>query len=152
MNYEAKVADLGGVPEVIVEDIELDTRRSRRRRILIALAIIVALIIGGALLFYGGSEEQARQLFKLGFMIGIGGPVTYDRANRIRRVVKTMPLEFLLLETDSPDQPNTSHRGERNEPARLVEVCECVAALRGVEPDAIAEATTSNARRLFDLG
>ena len=58
MNYEAKVADLGGVPEVIVEDIELDTRRGRRRRILIAAAIIVALIIGGALLFYGGAEEQ----------------------------------------------------------------------------------------------
>jgi HlyD family secretion protein len=58
MNYEAKVADLGGVPEVIVEDVELDTQRSRRRRILIAVAIIVALIIGGALLFYGGAEEQ----------------------------------------------------------------------------------------------
>lgn len=58
MNYEAKVADLGGVPEVIVGDVELDTRRGRRRRILIAVAIIVALIIGGGLLFYGGAEEQ----------------------------------------------------------------------------------------------
>lgn len=58
MNYEAKVADLGGVPDVIVEDIELDTQRSRRRRILIAVAIIVALIIGGGLLFYGGAEEK----------------------------------------------------------------------------------------------
>lgn len=58
MNYEAKVSDLGGVPEVIVEDIELDTRRSRRRRILIAAAIIIALLIGGGLLFYGGAEEQ----------------------------------------------------------------------------------------------
>jgi RND family efflux transporter MFP subunit len=58
MNYEAKVADLGGVPEVIVEDIELDTQRTRRRRILIGVAIIVALIIGGGLLFYGGAEEQ----------------------------------------------------------------------------------------------
>jgi TatD DNase family protein len=107
--------------------------------------------ITGVVHSYGGSEEQARQLFKLGFMLGIGGPVTYERANRIRRVVKSMPLEFLLLETDSPDQPNSTHRGERNEPARLVEVCECVAALRGVDPGAIAAATTANARRLFDL-
>ncbi len=59
MNYEAKVADLSGAPEVLVDDVELDPRRNRRRRILIAVAIIVALIIGGGVLFYGGSEEQA---------------------------------------------------------------------------------------------
>ena len=100
---------------------------------------------------YGGSEEQARQLFDLGFMIGIGGPVTYERANRIRRVVRTMPLEFLLLETDAPDQPNATRRGLRNEPANLVEVCECIAALRRTEPEAIAAATTANAERLFSL-
>jgi TatD DNase family protein len=122
-----------------------------------AVEAIVAVLreypgITGVVHSYGGSEEQARQLFKLGFMLGIGGPVTYERANRIRRVVKTMPLEFLLLETDSPDQPNATRRGERNEPARLVEVCECVAALRGVEPEAIAAATTANANRLFRLG
>ena len=58
MNYEAKVADLSGMPDAFVEDVELDTRRGRRRRILIAVAIIIALIIGGGLLFYGGAEEQ----------------------------------------------------------------------------------------------
>lgn len=100
---------------------------------------------------YGGSEEQARQLFKLGFCIGIGGPVTYERANRIRRVVRTMPLEFLLLESDAPDQPNAAHRGERNEPARIVEVCECIAALRGIPPAEVAVRTTANAQRLFRL-
>ena len=100
---------------------------------------------------YGGSEEQARQLFRLGFCIGIGGPVTYERANRIRRVVRSMPLEFLLLESDAPDQPNATHRGERNEPARIVEVCECIAELRGVEPVDIAAATTANAERLFRI-
>src|SRR5260370_991337 len=54
---------------------------------------------------FSGSEEQARQLFDLGFHLGIGGPVTYDRANRIRRGVASIPLEWLLLETDAPDQP-----------------------------------------------
>jgi len=100
---------------------------------------------------FSGSPEQARQLWKLGFMVGIGGPVTYERAARLRRLVATMPIEHLLLETDSPDQPGAGHRGQRNEPAHLVEVCNTVAALRGVDPGKIASATSANARRLFKL-
>lgn len=100
---------------------------------------------------FSGSEEQARQLFALGFCIGIGGPVTYERAKRIRRVVATMPLEFLLLETDAPDQPGAGHRGERNEPALLVEVVNTVAGIRDASPEAIADATFANACRLFGI-
>ena len=100
---------------------------------------------------YPGSEEQARQLFGLGFMLGIGGPITYDRAKRMHRLVAAMPLEFLLLETDSPDQPGSMHRGQRNEPAHLPTVLETVAHLRGVEPATIAEATNANAKRLLGL-
>lgn len=98
---------------------------------------------------WSGSEEQARQLFDLGFHLGIGGPVTFERARRLRRTMAAMPIEYLLLETDAPDQPDAAHRGQRNEPARLGEVLRTVAALRGVEPDEIAAATTANARRLF---
>jgi TatD DNase family protein len=101
---------------------------------------------------FSGSEEQARQLFELGFCLGFGGPVTYERARRIRRVVASMPIEFLLLETDAPDQPNACHRGERNEPARMVEVLKTIAALRGTSEEAIAEATTANAIRVFGNG
>ncbi len=101
---------------------------------------------------FSGSVEQAQQLWKMGFCIGLGGPVTYPRARRLRELLATMPLEFLLLETDSPDQPLHGHQGARNEPSRLVEVCECVAQLRGVSAEAIAEATTENARRLFQRG
>ncbi|QWT21767.1 TatD family hydrolase [Bacillus sp. NP157] len=100
---------------------------------------------------FSGSEEQARQLFDMGFHIGIGGPVTYDRANRIRRVVAQMPLEWLLLETDSPDQPCANHRGERNEPAFMVDVLATIATLRNATPADIARATTQNARHLFNL-
>jgi TatD DNase family protein len=100
---------------------------------------------------FSGSEEQARQLFEMGFHIGIGGPVTYDRANRIHRVVKQMPLEWLLLETDSPDQPCAHHRGERNEPAYMVDVLETIAALRETDPGEIARVTTANATGLFRL-
>ena len=98
---------------------------------------------------FSGSAEQAAQLHRLGFLLGIGGPVTYERAKRLRRIVADVPLEQLLLETDSPDQPNASHRGERNEPAHLVEVLEVVATLRNATRDDIAKATTANAQRLF---
>lgn len=100
---------------------------------------------------YSGSAEQARQLWNLGFLVGLGGPITYERAHRLRALVATMPLECLLLETDAPDQPLATHRGARNEPAYLVEVAQTVAQLRGVEVDAIAQATTLNARRLFGI-
>ncbi len=98
---------------------------------------------------FSGSEEQARQLFELDFCLGIGGPVTYDRAQRLRRIVTHMPLEHLLLETDSPDQPGAMHRNQRNEPAHLAEVLETVATLRQCAPDDIAAATSGNAERLF---
>ncbi|HST26814.1 MAG TPA: TatD family hydrolase [Rudaea sp.] len=100
---------------------------------------------------FSGSLEQARQLWQCGFLIGLGGPLTYPRARRLRDIAATMPLEFLVLETDSPDQPLLGHQGARNEPALLAEVCACVAQLRGVEPRAIGMATTANAERLFAL-
>ncbi|MCR6496969.1 TatD family hydrolase [Thermomonas sp. S9] len=100
---------------------------------------------------FSGSPEQAAQLHRLGFLLGIGGPVTYERAQRLRRIVATMPLEQLLLETDSPDQPGVAHRGQRNEPAYLPEVLEVVAQLRGMAPEAVAKAIRDNAARLFNL-
>ena len=100
---------------------------------------------------FSGSPEQARQLWKLGFLVGLGGPVTYERAQRLRRLVATMPLEFLLLETDAPDQPDAGIRGQRNEPSRLATVLETVAALRDQDPADIAAATSANAERLFAL-
>ena len=100
---------------------------------------------------FSGSIEQARQLFQLGFHLGIGGPVTYERAQRLRGLVATMPIEFLLLESDAPDQPNASARGARNEPAAIIDVAQTIAGLRGVDVADIATATTANAIRLFRL-
>ena len=105
----------------------------------------------GVIHSYSGSQEQARQLFDMGFMLGVGGPVTYDRAQRLHRLVAQMPIEFLLLETDSPDQPDAWNRGQRNEPARLVGVMESVARLRECNPVTLADATRSNAERLFGI-
>lgn len=100
---------------------------------------------------FAGSAEQARQLWNMGFLIGLGGPITYERARRLRALAATMPLEYLLLETDAPDQPLASHRGQRNEPAHLVEVAQVVAQLRGIDVFEVAAATRSNAQRLFAL-
>ena len=77
--------------------------------------------------------------------------MTYERARRLRELAATMPLEWLLLETDAPDQPDSSIRGQRNEPARLTTVLETIAELRGVAPSEVAAATTANAERLFSL-
>lgn len=100
---------------------------------------------------FSGSTQQAGQLFDLGFLIGLGGPVTYERANKLRGLAASVPLDSLLLETDAPDQPDSQIRGQRNEPGRLPVVLESIAALRGIEPAALAAATTANARRLFAL-
>lgn len=100
---------------------------------------------------YAGSVEQARQLHDAGFLLGFGGPATYPGANRIRKVVAAIPLEQILLETDSPDQPLHGHQGERNDPSRLPGVLAAVAEIRGEEESVIAAATTRNAERLFSL-
>lgn len=100
---------------------------------------------------FSGSPEQARQLHQFGFLIGLGGPLTYDRAQRLHRLVAAMPLDQLLLETDAPDQPDAGIRGERNEPARLPVILDTVARLRGEPVEAIAAQTTANAQRVFNL-
>ena len=117
----------------------------------VSLTLRRASVVGGVVHSFSGSEQQARRLWDLGFHLGIGGPVTYERAQRLRRIVASMPIEFLLLESDAPDQPDAKHRGERNEPARVTEVLRCVAALRGQTEAEVALATSANAGRLFNL-
>jgi TatD DNase family protein len=119
-------------------------------------AVIAAIKRGGSgvrgvVHSFSGSAEQARQLAQLDFMIGLGGPVTYDRANRLRKIAAGVPIEWLLLETDAPDQPDAGIRGQRNEPARLATVLQTIAELRDEDPAVIAAATTANAERLFGL-
>ena len=121
-----------------------------------AVDAVIALLrkvggLRGVVHSFSGSAQQARQLRELGFLLGLGGPVTYPRANRLRRLAADMPLDSLLLETDAPDQPDAGHRGQRNEPARLPAILAAIAALRGADPADIATATTRNAERLFAL-
>ncbi|MCW0417216.1 putative metal-dependent hydrolase YjjV [Xanthomonas sacchari] len=124
---------------------------ARRAVDAVILAIRKVGRLRGVVHSFAGSAEQAAQLQSLDFLIGLGGPVTYARAQRLRRLAATVPLQQLLLETDAPDQPDAAIRGQRNEPARLRTVLDTIAALRDAPADSIAAQTTANARRLFGL-
>jgi TatD DNase family protein len=105
---------------------------------------------------FNGSDQQAAEFVRLGFKLGFGGAVTFDRALQLRRLASSLPLDALVLETDSPDIPphwlyRTAERrvaGEpqgRNEPAELPRIGAVVAGLRGMAADDLARATAANA-------
>lgn len=100
---------------------------------------------------YSGSAEMAADLIKLGFFISLGGPVTYRNARKPVEVARDVPLDRLLVETDSPYLPPSPHRGERNEPAYVVEVVRKIADIRGVPVEEIAQATSMNAMEVFSI-
>ncbi|MBL3527624.1 MAG: TatD family hydrolase [gamma proteobacterium endosymbiont of Lamellibrachia anaximandri] len=107
--------------------------------------------LSGVVHSFSGSEQQARRLIDLGFLLSFGGPITYERAKRLRSLIQTLPLESLMLETDAPDQPDSGHRGERNESAYLPTVLQTVAELRNQPASEIAAITSKNAVRLFNI-
>lgn len=79
---------------------------------------------------FSGSLQQAQQWIDLGFRLGVGGVATYPRAQKTRAALAQLPAESLVLETDSPDMPLSGYQGQRNEPARVVEVFQSLCALR----------------------
>ena len=98
---------------------------------------------------YAGDAELGERYRAIGFLLSIPGPVTYPGSKRRQEVARTAPLESLLVETDSPALTPQSHRGERNEPAYILETIEFVAQLRGDSLETVARATAENAARLF---
>ena len=105
---------------------------------------------------FNGSDQQAHAFIELGLKLGFGGAVTFDRALQLRRLAASLPLDALVMETDSPDIPphwlyrTAQQRGDglpqgRNEPAELPRIGAVVAGLRGLAPVQLAEATTRNA-------
>lgn len=101
---------------------------------------------------FSGSKETAKECISMGFYISFAGPITFPNANRLREVVKSVPVERLLLETDSPFLAPQPRRGKRNEPAYLRYVLPVFARLYGLSEDDIARITTFNALGLFGLG
>lgn len=111
----------------------------------------MALPHGGLIHAFAGSYEQAMAFVQLGYTLGLGGAVTYKRAQRLRRVVAQLPDDSFVLETDSPDMPLSGYQGKRNEPSRVAKVCEAVAALRHQSVQEVAALSSANAVRLFNL-
>jgi len=106
--------------------------------------------VGGMIHFFTGTPKQAERAVQMGFYVSFGGPHTY--AKPLAELVRSVPLEHVLVETDSPLlAPPKEHRGKKNEPAMVVDVVAGVAQVRGTEPEKVREATTANAINLFRL-
>jgi TatD DNase family protein len=99
---------------------------------------------------FAGSQEEAREYIKLGFKLGLGGAATWPQALRMHRVIATLPLESVVLETDSPDMAPAMFPGLRNSPSHLPAICEALAALMTISPEQLAAASTANACELFN--
>ena len=107
--------------------------------------------IRGVLHCYSGSYEMARELIKMGWYIGVDGPLTFKNAAKLPEIVKAVPMERLLVETDAPYMAPVPMRGKRNEPAYVRFVAEKVAELRGMTLEEVAARTTENAVQLYGL-
>jgi len=107
--------------------------------------------LGGILHCFTSTLEDARRGLDMGFLISFAGNSTYPKAQNIRDVAKGLPLENILIETDSPYLSPQPYRGKRNEPAYVLEVARTLASVRDCSPEEIAAATTGNFRRFFGL-
>ena len=106
---------------------------------------------GGVVHAFSGSYETAMQLIDLGFCLGIGSTITYERAQKTRATVARVPVECLVLETDGPDMPLCGQQGRRNDPENIARVAQVLAELRGENVDALAAQVWINTNRLFQL-
>ena len=105
----------------------------------------------GVLHCFSGDDAMARECLGMGLYLSVAGPVTYRTADRLREVVRGIPLDRLLVETDAPYLAPQPHRGKRNEPAYVVETVRCLAQLKGITPAEMERLTVANTRRLFGL-
>jgi len=107
---------------------------------------------GGVIHCFSGSIELAKRCLEMGFHISIPGIVTFKKASNVHEVVKMVPIEKMLIETDSPFLAPIPYRGKRNEPAYVKIVAEKVAGLKGLTLEDVARITTLNTERLFSIG
>lgn len=100
---------------------------------------------------FAGSLQQAENFIEQGYFIGVGGTITYARAQKTRRAIASLPLEKLLLETDAPDMPVSGFQGEPNRPERIKYVFSQLCELRQEAPEVIAQQLYLNSLELFKL-
>jgi len=107
--------------------------------------------LGGILHCFTSTLEDARRGIEMGFLVSFAGNSTYSKAQNLRDVAKALPLENLLIETDSPYLAPQPYRGKRNEPAYIAEVARTLASVRNCSTEEFAAATAANFRRFFKL-
>lgn len=105
----------------------------------------------GVIHCFSGDRAMARTCLDMGFYISVPGPVTFPKSTKLREIVKDIPIDRLLLETDCPYLTPEPHRGKRNEPACVVHTARKIAEVRGISLDELALATSRNAKELFRL-
>lgn len=105
----------------------------------------------GVLHSFLGDIDLAREFMELGLYLGIGGPLTFKKNDILRDAVSQIPLDRILIETDSPYLTPVPHRGKRNEPLYVRYVAEEIARIKGIPVDNVAATTTQNARQLFGI-
>ncbi|RKZ67395.1 MAG: TatD family deoxyribonuclease [Gammaproteobacteria bacterium] len=108
-------------------------------------------VCGGTVHAFNGSLQQAEQYIELGFKLGFGGMLTYERSSKLRKLAADLPLESIVLETDAPDMTVFQHQYQRNSPVYLPYCLQALAGLRNETPDVIAAQTTENAISVFKL-
>ncbi len=104
----------------------------------------------GILHCYNGSVEMAREFNKIGFLLGIGGICTFKNARRLIDVIENVPLEYIVLETDSPYLTPEPYRGKKNEPSFIPLIAAKIAQIKNVDINIVKDVTTSNVSRLID--
>ena len=107
--------------------------------------------IGCVIHCYSGNVELAKEYVKMGCYISIPGTVTFKNNKKTREVAKEIPLEYLLIETDSPYMAPEPHRGKRNDPSLVAFVADKIAQEKGISYEKVCEATKANAKRLFNI-
>lgn len=100
---------------------------------------------------FSGTLKEAKAFLDMGLMISFTGIITYERNQELRDVIKMMPADRIMIETDSPFLPPKKHRGKKNEPAFVVDVAETIAEVRGMEVEEVMRITSENAERFFRI-
>ncbi len=125
--------------------------REAHSRIIETLRSRQELGIRGVLHAFSGDESMAQEAIGLGFLVSLAGPITFLNARRAPALVRSLPLDKVLIETDAPYLAPHPLRGRRNEPANVVRVAERIAELQATSLEQVAEQTTANARDLFSI-
>lgn len=105
----------------------------------------------GSIHCYSGSVEMAREFTKLGYMIGVGGVVTYKNSRILKEVVKDIDLSYILLETDAPYLSPEPYRGKKNDSSYIPEIAKVIAALKDISVAEVSRATSETAEGIFDF-